>query len=557
MDCTALIQALTDPRGDAQRPPTPDDELRALLCISGLCRELCTSIARHSGNSPTRAVLFNLVVEAAHKALDYAQLQAAQAAQLSLVQELPAETFTALRIIVEQPDGFLAGGAALPGDPRTVPQGRLVFKDTAEFLQRTLDITHFEAKDRLKAASCLLPGRDLYGNPMGPRYPKLAEQVRSGAARLGPTAAAARKLEKLRPGIQKQPDPASRVAEVEKEVARSIREETPRNTGRLFDALNDQLEQQTGAPGVEEIRSKTGIFITKRTRNFTYMSLCLLNIDAEVFLSHFAQSDNPRTNAGNRQAMADAASNPSESTAGSWAATEGPDWASPATTGDHADGPARNGTLDFGAGYRDQFNSANPDADGLTPPQRHLQTLLNLMRAPSNRGDVGATGLPTARLVVYVYLETLLGLAKGSGWSAHGLEIPIGELRRRLSESGAIPVVLGGQSEVLDVGRERRFAPDYMKRAVLARDGGCIYPGCTVPPEHCEFNHIEGWSEGGATSVENLVSDCTQHHHMFHTGELRIIMHNGLPHVLLPEYLDREQKPRRNTYWQGPRPTLF
>ena len=77
MDCTALIQALTDPRGDAQRPPTPEDELRALLCISGLCRELCTSIARHSGNSPTRAVLFNLVVEAAHKALDYAQLQAA------------------------------------------------------------------------------------------------------------------------------------------------------------------------------------------------------------------------------------------------------------------------------------------------------------------------------------------------------------------------------------------------------------------------------------------------------------------------------------------------
>ncbi|MGA7205574.1 MAG: HNH endonuclease signature motif containing protein, partial [Specibacter sp.] len=278
--------------------------------------------------------------------------------------------------------------------------------------------------------------------------------------------------------------------------------------------------------------------------------------------------DNPRTNAGNRQAMAEAATVTGKSgpangcqnsgyLADGTALTtgDGPDWFTMPATATALDPPAA--WYDFSAGFKETFNATTPGSDGLTPPQRHIQTLLNLMRAPAAPGAKGTTGLPTARLVVYAYLETLLGLARGSGWSAHGLEIPIGEIRRKLSEFGAIPIVLGGQSEILDVGREMRFAPDYMKQAVLARDGGCIYPGCTVPAEHCEFNHIRGWVDGGETSVDNLDAECTGHHHLTHTGESKIVIHNGLPHVILPRYLDPEQKPRRNNYWQGLRPTLF
>ncbi|MFC5131039.1 HNH endonuclease signature motif containing protein [Paeniglutamicibacter kerguelensis] len=183
--------------------------------------------------------------------------------------------------------------------------------------------------------------------------------------------------------------------------------------------------------------------------------------------------------------------------------------------------------------------------------------MLNLMRAPNSPPTKAPTGLPTAQIVVYVYLETLLGLAKGAGWSVHGLEIPVGDLRRRLCTEGVIPIVLGGQSEILDVGREIRLAPDYMKRAVLARDGGCLYPGCTVPPEHCEFHHIKPWKDGGGTSVDWQIPEWTAHHHMIDNGELSVVVHDGLPHLILPSYLDPEQIPRRNTYWQGPRPTLF
>ena len=44
---------------------------------------------------------------------------------------------------------------------------------------------------------------------------------------------------------------------------------------------------------------------------------------------------------------------------------------------------------------------------------------------------------------------------------------------------------------------------------------------------------------------------------MIDNGELRVVIHNGLPHVVLPRYLDPEQIPRRNTYWQPVNPTLF
>ena len=520
METGTLIQALTEHRGHPAQTVPPEDELRLLVAAAEFLGTLCASVAARTTNSPTRAALFGYVVEGAHRALEYAQLQAAKTAQLNLVHELPADALAELRAIGDAPGEFLRGETALPADPRTVPTGRLAFRDTAGFLQETLGITHFDATARIEGGLALLPGNDDFGNPRRPRYPILAEQLRTGAARAKPTVAAARRLETLRPGIQKQPAPAELLTRIEEQLAESVKEPTSRNTRRLLDALASGLEDAAESPTPEEVRARTGVFITRRTRHFTHMNVCMVNADAEVFLSHFAQSDNPRTLAGNRQAMAEAA------TGGSC---------------------APNGQS------LGMFNTTDPGADGLTPPQRHLQTLLNLMRTPKAGAGKGATGLPTAQLVVYVHLETLLGLARGQGWSAHGLEIPVGEIRRRLSTDAVIPIVLGGRSEILDVGRSMRFAPDYMKRAVLARDGGCIYPGCSVPPEHCEFCHVDAWADGGTTSVEGLAPGCTKHHRMIDAGDAKLVIHDGLPHVILPKHLDPEQKPVRNTYWRGAR----
>jgi hypothetical protein len=45
-----------------------------------------------------------------------------------------------------------------------------------------------------------------------------------------------------------------------------------------------------------------------------------------------------------------------------------------------------------------------------------------------------------------------------------------------------LPAVLGGDGQVLDVGRERRLFTGPLRRALVLRDGGCAFPGCDRPP---------------------------------------------------------------------------
>ncbi|MFL4475473.1 HNH endonuclease signature motif containing protein [Paeniglutamicibacter sp. MACA_103] len=565
METQALIQALTDDGGDPGHPVSPVEKLRLLNALAqrsgDLIAELTLEIA-----SPTQAALFAHTIEGIHRLAELAQIRAAHAAQRTLVQDLPEANLEQARSIARDPAAFIRGELQLSADPATVPTGLMPFKDTTAFLQGSLGLSHFAARDRLHAANTLLPRTDIHGNTCAPRYPKLAEQVHAGAARLGAATAAARKLDKLAPSIAAHPERPDLAVRLEEEVAESVVAGIPSATNRLLNALADELDNTAEAePTPEEIQAKAGILITKRTRHFTWMSLCMRNTDAEVFLAHFAASDNPRTLAGNREALATAATGmaPANTAANGNGAddngnrvhgddtTDGPDWFTRPEN-------AENDVLDEPAsGSTDLLNGTVPGADGLTPPQRHLQTLLNLMRAPAKPPGKGTTGLPTAQLVIHCRLDTLLGLAKGAGWSAHGLEIPIGEVRRRLATDGVIPVVLGGQSEILDLGREMRFAPDHIRRGVLARDGGCFYPGCTVPPEHLEMCHIDSFAQGGHTSVHKFTPGCSSHHHMADNGLLTLVIHNGIPHVILPKHLDPEQLPRRNNYWQQPQTTLF
>lgn len=630
MQTDALIANLAGHSDDPGYRPTPDDELRALFeGIRGIDVLVARIAARPA--SPTRALLTAITIEQAKHAIAVAQLKVAQLARKTLVHELPTDTLSELRAIAEDPTAFLAGDTQLPADPRTVPTGRLQFKTPADCLAGMAGIDYFEVLNRMQAGDDLLPSVDGHGMPHGPRYPQLAQQLATGKSTPGAVAAAARKLEKLRPIIESRPDAAQFAEQIESRVAESLADGHAKNTTKLFDKINDELDDVDSTPTHKEIRNKTGISITKRTRHFTYFTACMLNADAEVFLSHFAESDNARTLAGNRQALAAAATVP-----GRGPATD------PSTT--QADGTSSGNTDYEGTGAADgatsstatepgsdaetnaspvEANGASPTACGTpstpenpepapgslpipamvpgptpdplfplsepadgpdwfdhppdvenfddpppletgtgavleepTPAQRHLQTLLNLMRNPKPSGN-GAAGLPTAKLFVYITLEVLLGLARGAGWSAHGLEISVAEVRKRLAEFGIIPITLGGEGQILDYGRERRYPPESMKLAIRARDRGCLKPACTVPPEHCDYHHIKPWSEGGTTSVWNLGMFCPSEHRGADKGDFEVVMKNGVPWVKLAPFEDPEQLARRNKHWQGEQPPLF
>ena len=69
----------------------------------------------------------------------------------------------------------------------------------------------------------------------------------------------------------------------------------------------------------------------------------------------------------------------------------------------------------------------------------------------------------------------------------------------------------------LNIGRRSRTIPPPMRRALLARDGGCRFPGCTAP-RFCDGHHIEHWQHGGETRLDNLVLLCRHHHRLVHEG---------------------------------------
>jgi hypothetical protein len=62
------------------------------------------------------------------------------------------------------------------------------------------------------------------------------------------------------------------------------------------------------------------------------------------------------------------------------------------------------------------------------------------------------------------------------------------------------------------VGRTERIATPAQRRALAARDKGCIIPGCGVVAEACQVHHVSEWSAGGSTDPDNLVLVCWAHH---------------------------------------------
>jgi hypothetical protein len=103
----------------------------------------------------------------------------------------------------------------------------------------------------------------------------------------------------------------------------------------------------------------------------------------------------------------------------------------------------------------------------------------------------------------------------GAGTLA-GERIPASEVRRLACQAGIIPAVLGGKSEVLDLGRTRRLFSPGQRKALTIRYRTCVVQGCEVPAEQCEAHHLQPWSKGGATNLDDGVLACPRHHHHFH-----------------------------------------
>ncbi|MFF1632982.1 DUF222 domain-containing protein [Leifsonia sp. NPDC058248] len=141
------------------------------------------------------------------------------------------------------------------------------------------------------------------------------------------------------------------------------------------------------------------------------------------------------------------------------------------------------------------FHEEGPDAaadvpDPRTIAQHRSDAGAEVFRHFAGCAERDALGGPAVTMVVRVDLETL---RHGTGTAQlDGVASPVsaGAARRLAADARVIPVVLGGASEVLDLGRSCRLFSRAQRLALAERDDGCAWPGCPHPPRYTEAHHI-------------------------------------------------------------------
>jgi hypothetical protein len=154
-------------------------------------------------------------------------------------------------------------------------------------------------------------------------------------------------------------------------------------------------------------------------------------------------------------------------------------------------------------------------------------------------------GIP-ASVIVTISLDDLLTKA-GLAEAADGSQLTSDQLLRIANEADIWPTIIDRNGVPLALGRSRRLASAGQTMALIARDAGCSFPGCTHPPQWCDRHHILDWILGGLTDLDNLTLLCRYHHtHFLQKGWTCQMNADGLPEWIPPWWIDQDQQPHIN-----------
>ena len=155
-----------------------------------------------------------------------------------------------------------------------------------------------------------------------------------------------------------------------------------------------------------------------------------------------------------------------------------------------------------------------PDLVDTSWSTRQADALVNVLKGYLH-GDKASSHSDDYLVTIHVDQSALAG-KEGRA------QLPIESVKRICCDSHAVVLTENEQGEPLSIGRKTRLIPKAIQRALHARDHGCCrFPGCGNR-RYLHSHHVEHWSNGGETSLENLMLLCTKHHTLVHEGGFRI-----------------------------------
>ncbi len=181
--------------------------------------------------------------------------------------------------------------------------------------------------------------------------------------------------------------------------------------------------------------------------------------------------------------------------------------------------------------------------------KRRVEALATLAESFLATGPQDLSGSDRQQIVVHVDVETLKHRHAGRCELERGPSIASETARRLACDASVVRIVENARGEPLDVGRKTRTIPPGIRRALNSRDKGCRFPGCSFK-RYVDGHHVRHWTDGGETSLANLVTLCRFHHRQVHEGRIVIqALDDGAFRFVRPDGRAFESPAPRSTSW--------
>lgn len=413
-------------------------------------------------------------------------------------------------------------------------------RDNAEYLRNTLRISKSDARRRIRVSGQVLPTVQLNGQPIAPRLEHLGaaiarSEVSSQAATLISSA-----MERVKPFASTKD-----LDEMEATLTRQAIVSDLDVLRVLIQRWESLLNPDGSEPTEEVLRARQGVFLRGKRHGLHFMEISATDEQFEDLITVMYSATNPRARAGLSAAEAEKLGGVAKTLGAGTGAGAG------AGAGTGADSSRAEASLFGSSGdsaAQGAATIADDELDRSTWAQQLLDGLVGACRIALASSKLSDAGGMRPQVLVTINYKDLVADVGGAGHAAFGGLISARSIRRIACDANVLPVVLGTQGQILDVGNPRRLFPPTIRKALTARDGGCAFPDCMMPSPWTEGHHIIPWSRGGPTTVDNGVLLCTRHHHLLHQEEWKIEVRDRIPWFVPPRYIDPAQRPRQNHY---------
>ncbi|MDQ0617767.1 HNH endonuclease signature motif containing protein [Arthrobacter globiformis] len=482
-------------------------------------------------------------LEELSRRVEHLQVMAAGAVDRSRTAALTAAASPLVPVPVTDPS---------PGDDGS--------RNSVDFLQRRLRISSAEARRRIGLADSVLPRAGFGGQQLPPRYEELA--AAGSTAQISFRAATTITLALDRARHFTTP---AHTAEMEHALTRTAISNDADFLTRVAKHWIEAIDQDGTEPSEAALRQIQGAFVRRPKHGLQHLEIFATAEQFETLTTAMNTATNPRTPTPRNGPGAD----------GTGSDGTGADGTGPDGTG--GDGRAEPASL---AGW-DTEGLPEVSLDHRSQGQKRLDGLVGACQTALTTDTLPANGGHRPQILATINYRDLLAELQqrqdhqkaqdaqwardtqephpaytgrtGGGTALFAFSGPVNPatIRKIACDADIIPIVLGTEGRVLDIGRASRIFPPHIRKAITARDQGCAFPGCTIPAPWCEAHHITYWSRGGTTGTGNGVLLCSHHHHLIHKERWHIEVTGGVPWFKPPPELDPQRKPRRNNYFHS------